>query len=81
MFLCLFTVQNLLGLIVTFLFCRYSPSWLQLPVRPIPAAYIHYIQTLDNAHNSQAQGLKLRRGRSLGDRRRVDINDEQTGGF
>jgi len=34
-----------------------------------------YIQTLDNAHNSQVQGL------SLGDKRSVDINDEQTDGI
>ena len=40
-----------------------------------------YIQTLDNAHNSEAQGLNLRRGRSLGGSRTVDINDEQTDGF
>ena len=44
--------------------------------------YIHtYIQTLDNAHNSQAQGLNLRHTWSLGGRRTVDINDEQTDGF
>jgi len=48
----------------------------------IHRAYIHtYIQTLDNAHNSQAQGLNLRRGRSLAGKRTVDINDEQTYGF
>ena len=35
-------------------------------------------QTLDDTHNSQAQGLNLRRGWSLGGKRRVDINDEQT---
>jgi len=35
-------------------------------------------QTLDNTHNSQVQGLNLRRGWSLGGKRRVDINDEQT---
>ena len=40
-----------------------------------------YIQTLDSAHNSQAQGLNLRRRRSLGGKRTVDINDEQTNGF
>jgi len=40
-----------------------------------------YIQTPDNAHSSQVQGLNLRRGRSLGGRRTVDINDEQTDGF
>ena len=40
-----------------------------------------YIQTLDSAHNSQAQGLNLRRGRSLGGKRTVDINYEQTNGF
>ena len=39
-----------------------------------------YILTLDNAHNSQAQGLNLRRGRSLGGKRTVDINDKQTDG-
>ena len=44
--------------------------------------YIHaYIQTLDNAHSSQAEGSNLRLGRSLGGKRTVDINDEQTGGF
>jgi len=44
--------------------------------------YIHtYIQTLDNAHNSQAQGLNLRCGWLLGGKRRVDINDEQMDGF
>jgi len=37
-----------------------------------------YIQTLDNAHCSQAQGLNLRRGRSLGGKTTVDVNDEQT---
>jgi len=42
--------------------------------------YIHtYIQTLDNAHNSQVQGLNL--WRSLGGKTTVDINDEQTYGF
>ena len=41
-----------------------------------------YIQTLDNAHNSEAkQSLNLRRGRSPGGSRTVDINDEQTDGF
>ena len=40
-----------------------------------------YMQTLDNAHNSQAQGLNVRRGRSIGGKRTVDINDEQTDGF
>ena len=45
-------------------------------------AHIHtYIHTLDNAHNSQAQGLNLRRGRSLGSKRTVGINDERTDGF
>ena len=44
--------------------------------------YIHtYIQTLDNTHNSQAQGLNLRRGRSLGGKRTVDINDKRTDGL
>jgi len=42
---------------------------------------VTYIQTLDNAHNSQAQGFNLRRRRSLGGKRTVDINDEQTDGF
>ena len=47
--------------------------------------YIHtymrtYIRTLDNAHNSQAQRLNLRRWQSLGGKRTVDINDEQTDG-
>jgi len=40
-----------------------------------------YIHTFNNANNSQTQGLKLRRGRSLGGKRTVDINDEQTNGF
>ena len=40
-----------------------------------------YIQTPDNARSSQVQGLNLRRGRSLGGSRTVDINDEQTDGF
>ena len=45
-------------------------------------ACIHaYIQTLDNAHSSQARGLNLRRGRSLGGKRTVDINDEQRDEF
>jgi len=45
-------------------------------------AYRHtYIQTLDDAHNSQAQGLNLTRGRSLGGKRTVDIDDEQTDGL
>jgi len=39
------------------------------------------MQTLDNAHNSDAQDLNLNRGRSLCGKRTVDINDEQTGGF
>ena len=38
-------------------------------------------QTLDNAHSSQAQGLNLRRGRSLGGKVTVDISDVQTDGF
>ena len=42
--------------------------------------YIH-TKTLDNAHNSQAQGSNLRRRRSLGGKRTVDINDVQTDGF
>jgi len=42
---------------------------------------VTYIQTLDNAHNSQAQGFNLRRRRLLGGKRTVDINDEQTDGF
>ena len=40
-----------------------------------------YIRTLDNAHNSQAQGFNLRRGRSLGGKKTVDINYEQTDGI
>ena len=42
--------------------------------------YIHFtcIQTLDNTHT---QGLNLTRGRSLGDKRTVDINEEQTDGL
>ena len=40
-----------------------------------------YIGTLDNVHNSQAQGLNLRRVWSLGGKMTVDINDEQTDGF
>ena len=38
-----------------------------------------YIRTriLDNAHNSQAQSLNLRRGRLLGGKRTADINNEQ----
>ena len=36
-----------------------------------------YIHTLDNAHNSQAQGLNLRRRRSLCGKRIEDINDSQ----
>ena len=40
-----------------------------------------YMQTLDNAHNSQAQGLNPRRVRSLGGKRTVDINNEQTDVF
>jgi len=48
----------------------------------VKEAYAYmYLRTLDNAHNSQAQGLNLRRGRSLGDKRTVDIDDEQTDGF
>ena len=42
------------------------------------------LSTPDNAHNSQAQGLKglnLRHGRLLGGKRTVDINAEQTDGF
>jgi len=39
------------------------------------------MQTLDNAHNSQAQGLNPRRVRSLGGKRTVDINNEQTDVF
>jgi len=35
-------------------------------------------QRLDSTHSSQAQGLNLRRGWSLGGKRRVDITDEQT---
>jgi len=43
--------------------------------------YIHtYIRTLDNAHNSQAQRLNLRRWQWLGGKRTLDINDEQTDG-
>jgi len=42
-------------------------------------SYVH--TTFDNAHNRQAQGLNLRRGRSLGGRRTVDINDEHTDGL
>ena len=34
------------------------------------------MRTLDNA-----QGMNLRRGRSLGGKRTADINDEQTDGF
>jgi len=37
-----------------------------------------HIHTYDNAYHSQAQGLNLRRGRSLGGERTVDMNDEQT---
>ena len=40
-----------------------------------------YIHTLDNVHSSQAQGLNLRRGRSLGGKVTVDISDVQTDGF
>jgi len=42
-----------------------------------------YTRTLDNAHNSQARGLNLRRGWSLDGKitLTVDINDEQTDGF
>jgi len=44
--------------------------------------YIHrYIQTLDNARNSRAYCFNLRRARSLGGSRTVDINDEQPDGF
>jgi len=61
--------------------CMWS-SWCHCHPKPI-IAYIHtYIWTVDNApHSSQAQGLNLRRGRSLCDKRRVDINDEKTDGF
>ena len=37
---------------------------------------IRTLSTLDNVHNSQAQGLNLWRGRLLGGKRTVDINDE-----
>ena len=40
--------------------------------------YMHTYTVHTNAHNSQAQGLNLRRRRSLGGKRTVDINDEQT---
>ena len=40
-----------------------------------------YIQTLDNANYSQAQGLNWRCGQSLSGKRTVDINDEQAYGF
>jgi len=53
-------------------------SMILLPTEVTMHTYIH---TLDNAHNSQAQGLNLRRGRSLGSKRTVDINDERTDGF
>ena len=48
--------------------------------------YIHTLDTytcitLDNVHSSQAQGLNLRRGRSLGGKVTVDISDVQTDGF
>jgi len=57
------------------------PGWYGRVVSQLPP-YIHtHIQPLDNAHNSQAQGLNLRRGRSLGGKRTVHINDEQTDGF
>ena len=41
--------------------------------------YIH--NALDNVHKNQAQGSNLRSGRSLGGKRTVDINDEQTDGL
>ena len=50
-----------------------------MPRKHIPTYIL--IPTLDNAHNSQAQGLNLMRRRSLGGKRTVDINDEQTDGF
>jgi len=40
-----------------------------------------YIRTLDNVHNSQAQGLNLRSGRLLRGKRTVDIYAEQMDGF
>ena len=44
--------------------------------------YIHtHIQTLDNKHNSQAQGLNWRHRWLLGGKRTVDISDEQTDRF
>ena len=37
------------------------------------------MRTVDNdAHSSQARGFNLRRGRSQGGKRTVDIDDEQT---
>ena len=57
------------------------PGWYGRVVSQLPP-YIHtHIQPLDNAHNSQAQGLNLRRGRSLGGKRTVDIKNEQTDWF
>jgi len=46
--------------------------------------YIHiytYIQVIYNAHNVKTKWLNLRRGRSLGGKRTVTVNDEQTDGF
>ena len=39
------------------------------PYRLVPAHFYPCIQTLENAHNSQPQGLNLRRGGSLGGKR------------
>jgi len=40
--------------------------------------HIHTYKHLITHAHSQAQGLNLRRGRSLGGERTVDMNDEQT---
>ena len=40
--------------------------------------HIHTHEHLITHAHSQAQGLNLRRGRSLGGKRTVDMNDEQT---
>ena len=54
--------------------------WRHVTLDSVPP-HTYVIQTLGNALGSQAQGLNLRRGGSLGSKRRVDINVEQTGAF
>jgi len=61
---------------------RYSSETLRLRrrIRLLHHNTHTYKHLITHAH-SQAQGLNLRRGRSLGGKRTVDMNDEQTDGF